>query len=87
MKRSHFVMIPLALVALSGVLMLAWGCHAPSVQLSSGERLYRANCGSCHRLIRPQEHDEDTWLAYVEKYGKTLQAHEKELVMDYLRGF
>ena len=72
MKRSYFVTIPFIVVALGGILVLVWGCHPPSVQLSPGERLYRASCASCHRLIQPQEHDEDTWRAYVEKYGDRL---------------
>lgn len=72
------------MMGLGGILLLSWGCHPPSVQLTPGERLYRANCGSCHRLIRPQEHDGQTWVAYVEKYGKTLQPLDKQLVIEYL---
>ena len=72
-------------MVLGGILLLSWGCHPPSVQLSPGERLYRANCGSCHRLIRPQEHDDETWLVYVQKYGKSLQLQEEQQIMDYLQ--
>lgn len=85
MKRPALAIIPFVMMGLGGILMLAWGCHPPSATLEPGERLYRGKCSSCHRLISPHEHDDKTWLVYVEKYGKNLSAAEKNLIMQYLR--
>ena len=82
---------PLALTILS-VIMLGFpmGCSRKSSDanrpMSPGEKLYRANCAACHRLLAPEEHDAPTWEAYIEKYGKRLSAEEKKLVYNFLTG-
>jgi cytochrome c5 len=54
--------------------------------MSQGEKLYRGNCATCHRLLAPEEHDGPTWEAYIEKYGKRLSPEEKKLVYNFLTG-
>ena len=70
--------ITILAIGLTAAGALLCGC-SPKVgnskrPMSRGEKLYRANCGSCHRLLAPEEHDAPTWEAYIEKYGKRLSA-------------
>ncbi|UCD48574.1 MAG: cytochrome c [Phycisphaerales bacterium] len=60
------------------------GCVSVTAQMSSGERLYRANCASCHRLIGPEEHDAAMWSHYVDEYGTGLDEVQKREVLVYL---
>jgi len=60
------------------------GCHYTLTEMSRGERLYRAKCSSCHTVIPPARHDQETWRLYVDKYGKKMAAEEKRIVMEYL---
>jgi hypothetical protein len=70
-----------------GLFTLIYGCQSMAVQMSGGERLYRAKCSSCHNIIEPRCHDEETWHKYVEEYGKKMTAREKRLVLQYLVGY
>lgn len=66
------------------------GCAGESGNIkvtgSDGGRLYRAKCGSCHRLMSPSEHNADKWAEYVEKYGNKIRLtdEEKQNILDYL---
>jgi len=75
------------MACLGGVLVipaLIHGCVSVVAEMSSGERLYRANCASCHRLIGPEEYDVATWSHYVDEYGTGLDDAEKSEVMVFL---
>ncbi|MEK7377142.1 MAG: hypothetical protein AABZ57_08305 [Candidatus Margulisiibacteriota bacterium] len=48
-------------------------------------KLYSANCGSCHRLLPPEEHSIEKFKEYIEKYGKGMSAEEKTVLLDGLR--
>jgi len=75
------------MASLGGVVLTATlihGCATVTAEMTSGERLYRANCASCHRLIGPEEHDAATWSRYVDEYGTGLNDTEKSEVMVFL---
>lgn len=69
--------------------MLICGCSSPPPQshLTSNpnKRLYSAKCGSCHRLLPPQDYSAETWVHYVDKYGKQMTDQEKQQVLNYLK--
>ena len=67
-------------------LMLVYGCQNMAVQMSGGEKLYRAKCSSCHSVISPGDHDEENWRMYVGKYGKKMTEEEKRIVIEFLTG-
>lgn len=72
---------------LGGVVLipaLIHGCASVTSEMSTGERLYRANCASCHRLIGPEEHDAAMWSHYVDEYGTGLDDVQKREVLIYL---
>ncbi len=56
------------------------GAQAPP----DGAALYRRNCGACHRLKGPDEHDAATWSRAVERFGARLSPEEREAVTDFL---
>ena len=60
------------------------GCASATAHMTDGERLYRANCGSCHRLIGPEEHSEAMWSHYVDEYGPDLDDDEKRQILAFL---
>jgi len=60
------------------------GCRSMMVEMSEGEKLYRSKCSSCHNIIEPNRHDEETWHKYVEEYGRKMTVDEKRLVLQYL---
>ena len=71
-------------VGMASLIMLVYGCQNMAVQMSNGEKLYRAKCSSCHRVIEPVEHGEEEWRQYVDKYGKKMTDEEKRIVLGYL---
>jgi len=79
----------LALTAL--ILLIMAGCVArvrPGMQvsMSEGERLYRANCRSCHLLRNPASYTDEQWPPLVERYGSRipLSPETKQKIVDYL---
>ena len=62
------------------------GCLSMAVQMSDGEKLYRAKCSSCHNIIEPGRHNNETWQKYVDEYGRKMTIEEKQLVLQYLVG-
>ena len=74
------------LICVAAALFVLHGCASLTAELGEGERLYRANCSSCHRLIRPEEHDAPAWRHYVDEYGQALTHEEKRLILDFLLG-
>ena len=82
----------LVIVFISALMLQSYlficGCSTAPERGSSTDQsdqlLYSAKCGSCHYLISPQEHDIETWVHYVHKYGKQMTDEEKQQVIDYL---
>jgi hypothetical protein len=68
------------------ILVFVHGCVSLTAELSEGERLYRAKCSSCHRLIGPEEHDAPAWRHYVDEYGQGLTGNEKQRILYFLTG-
>lgn len=77
-RMRPFLLLPVLTAA------FAIGCASAVKDLDPGDRLYRAKCGSCHRLIEAHEHDTETWRFYVDKYGKKMSPDEKETVLGFL---
>jgi hypothetical protein len=65
---------------------LMYGCskNSGSFVIAGGYSLYASKCGSCHRLLPPQDHTMDQWRHYVDTYGKKMTQLEKQTVLDYL---
>jgi hypothetical protein len=67
-----------------GVSILVYGCHDVMVEMSDGEKLYRAKCSSCHKIIAPSRFNRDIWLRYIEKFGGKMTDEERLVVLQYL---
>ena len=50
------------------------GCswQMAGVNMTSGERLFRSNCRSCHTLPNPKSQTDSDWVALVKRYGGRL---------------
>jgi hypothetical protein len=78
------------IAGLTGILLQSYlficGCSNPasSSETANGYSLYASKCGSCHRLLPPQDYTTDHWRLYVDKYGKKMTQLEKQTVLDYL---
>ncbi len=79
-------MLATCLVGVVLILALMQGCASVTAGMSEGERLYRANCASCHRLIRPEEHEAVLWRHYVDEYGSKLDEEKKRRILEFLAG-
>ncbi|MEP0829416.1 MAG: hypothetical protein AB1690_09710 [Candidatus Zixiibacteriota bacterium] len=49
------------------------GAYKAGQQMSEGERLFRANCRSCHLLPRPAKHTDAEWPGLVKRYGEKIR--------------
>ncbi len=62
--------------------LLLLGCAAKNSrsahEMTEGERLYRANCASCHSLRNPADYTDEQWVKYVAKYGEKLNLSEEK---------
>ncbi len=58
----------------------------PQSKISEGERLYRANCRSCHTLRDPASHTDEQWPGLVHRYGDRihLSPESQQKILDYL---
>lgn len=56
-------------------------------EMTGGERLFRANCRSCHVLPDPKEHGHEEWPELVARYGERidLPAESQQLIVEYLQ--
>ena len=54
--------------------------------MSEGERLYRANCRSCHTLRNPTSYTDEQWPPLVHRYGERihLSPETQQKIVDYL---
>lgn len=82
----------LLLPALLLPILLYIGCvtsrgGAAQAPMSSGERLYRANCASCHRLIEPSRFSDEQWPDLVRRYGGrlNLSVEVESQILEFLR--
>jgi mono/diheme cytochrome c family protein len=63
----------------------------PKVELaesqSDGQRLFRANCRSCHRLPNPKSKTDSEWPSLVNRYGERakLSPEQIDLIIAYLQ--
>lgn len=66
------------------------GCLAVEKQIkpevSSEERIYRSNCGICHRLHPPDLYTYQELEKYIEKFGRGLSAEKFRKLSEYLKG-
>ena len=59
---------------------------AAGKELSEGDRLYRAKCTSCHRLLKPKDYPDEKWQEAVKKFGKKLTDEERKKILEHLQG-
>ena len=78
----------MGMIALALVMFLA-GCTATTrpinTETQGPDLLYRAKCAVCHRLYPPENHTYQKFQAYVTKYGKGLNAEERQRLLGYLK--
>jgi hypothetical protein len=72
-----------ALLLQSCILMHGCSNTAGSFVAADGYSLYASKCGSCHRLLSPQDYTTDRWRTYVDKYGKKMTQQQKQAVLNY----
>ena len=84
-----FVTKWLALTALISLIVV--GCAATAERLgdrpiSEGEKLYRANCRSCHTLRNPGRYTDEQWPPLVERYAGRINLSEEsqQRIIEYL---
>jgi hypothetical protein len=85
-KIRAFSVLAGILLCLLQSCILMYGCSnsASSSVTADGYSLYASKCGSCHRLLPPQDYTTDRWRLYVDRYGKKMTQLEKKTVLDYL---
>ncbi len=49
------------------------------------EKLYRAKCGSCHKLRDPKSETDEDWVTYVHEYGEKCTEQQKAIIIAYLQ--
>jgi hypothetical protein len=54
-------------------------------QFSEGEKLYRAKCTSCHRLLPIEDYPLEKFEEYIGKYGKEMTDEEKEFLLEMIK--
>ena len=74
----------LLLLALASLLGCA-GTQGYS-SMSSGERLFRANCRSCHILPKPAKYNDAAWDSLVTRYGDRINLSNADRfeILEYL---
>lgn len=79
------VLIVITLIALLGC--AANNGYRKLENMTEGERLYRANCVSCHALRNPADYTDDQWAAYVAKYGEklNLSLDKQDKILNHLQ--
>lgn len=60
-------------VALAVVVIGCGGAYRSGYQITEGERLFRANCRSCHVLPRPAKYTDEEWPLLVKRYGEKIR--------------
>ena len=64
-----------------------YGCSSTPARSIKDERydLYASKCGSCHRLLPPQDYTQDQWRHYTNKYGQKMAFPQRQLILNYLQ--
>ncbi|UCG57177.1 MAG: hypothetical protein JSU70_20210 [Phycisphaerales bacterium] len=78
--------ILISLLLVTGLFLFVNSCGQMMTDMTDAERLYRAKCSSCHAIIEPNRHDEETWRLYVDRYGKKMTDEQKQTVLQHLTG-
>ena len=69
----------------TALVLLLIGCHQGGrTQMSEGDRLYRAKCASCHRLVDPDEYENEQWHAFLADHGPRMTQAERTAIADHL---
>lgn len=77
--------IALCVLLVMGLAALPWGCHpATNAPMSDGERLYRAKCASCHRLMDPEARCPEQWQALLVHHGPAMTEAERSAILTHL---
>jgi len=75
--------LPVAIGA--ALVFLLIGCHQGGrTQTSEGDRLYRAKCASCHRLVAPDKYESEQWHAFLANHGPRMTETERTAIADHL---
>lgn len=72
------------ILLLGGFAVLAITCgprdeHAETQ--TEGERLFRANCQTCHRLPDPKSKSDADWPHFVQRYGERARLSESQIAL------
>lgn len=57
-----------------------------SASALEGQKIYTENCGSCHKLFKPEKFSESTWRHEVPKMAKLakISTEQENLVLTYV---
>lgn len=66
----------IALVAAISVAIVACGSGGVKSERSVGEKLFRANCNSCHILPKANKHTDEEWPTLVNRYANFTKLDE-----------
>jgi len=88
MKLSIEMKVVLLTALAGGAAALSVGCHqGMALHMDEGERLHRAKCASCHRLIAPHERTPEQWHLLLEHHGpKRMTDAQRSAILEYLTG-
>lgn len=87
-KIKSFTVLASIFVLLLQSYIFMYGCSSAIRENSmsaDAASLYSSKCGSCHRLLDPQDYSASLWQYYVDKYGKKMTIQDKERVLNYLQ--
>jgi hypothetical protein len=76
---------PLIYVIVISAFFIAGCLPEEQKQLSEGEKLYRAKCTSCHRLLPIEDYPLEKFQEYIGKYGKEMTDEEKEILLETIK--
>ena len=61
-----------AIIIISLATIIGCGWQMAGIDMTSGERLFRSNCRSCHTLPNPKSQTDSDWVVLVKRYGGRL---------------
>jgi len=88
MKLSVEMKVVFLVALAGGAAALFIGCQqSMTLHMDEGERLHRAKCASCHRLIAPQERTPEQWRHLLDDHGpKRMTDAQRSAILEYLTG-
>ncbi len=71
--------------AVLGYCSFAGTAPSSNPAIKAGQKLYVNKCAKCHELYKPENYDEKTWNAWMEKMKKKakLKPDQYDLLMQY----